>query len=106
MENLNNNVVEKLAKDKVVEGYLKLLGKNEDPDNLEDLKQDIYLTILEMDEVKLQKLVDNNKINDFVFIMIKNNILSKNSPYYYKYKKNLNNTITLEDYEHEQQGDD
>lgn len=102
MGNYNNTVVENIAKNKVIEGYLKLLGKNENPDNLEDLKQDIYITLLEMDENSLHKIVDNNKLNDYIFIMIKNNIMSKNSPYYYKYKKNLNNTIPIEDYNEEQ----
>lgn len=101
----NTTIIEQLAKSGVVEQYLKVLGKSENPENLKDLKQDIYLSLLEMDEEFLNTLVNGDKLNDFVFIMLKNNIMSKNSPYYYKYKKNLNNTITLDDYEREQQGE-
>lgn len=106
MENFNNKVVEELANKDTIKGFMKLLGKGEDPDNLKDLEQDVYVELLEMKEDFIKKLYENGKVDDFVFIMLKNNIMSKNSRYYYKYKKNLNNTITLEDYEREQQGED
>lgn len=99
MGNINNTVVEALTKEKVVTHYISLFGKNEDPDNLKDLEQDIYLKLLTMDEDQLNNLVKLNKVNDFVFIMVKNNILSKTSPYYLKYKKNKAITIPLEDYD-------
>ena len=46
----NRLIVDKLAKDKVVESICKKITKGKDADTLGDLCQDIYLQLLESDK--------------------------------------------------------
>ena len=66
-------------------------------DDFQDCAQDIYLDILSKDENKIVEMYDNNQLRFFVTRMVTNNILSKNSPYYMKYKKYTKNSINIDD---------
>ena len=57
----NAEIVDKLAKDRVVEEICKTITKGRDSDTLKDLCQDIYIQLLESD--KTQGLYERKEIN-------------------------------------------
>lgn len=57
----NQQIVDKLAKEKAVETICKKITKGKDADTLNDLCQDIYLQLLESD--KTQGLYERGEIN-------------------------------------------
>ena len=90
-------VIDIIAKNRLVEGIISNIGGNAD-DLLHDLSQDIYIDLLAKDEDKIVNLYENNQIKFFVTRMVINNIHSKNSPYWCKYKRFTNNMEELGDY--------
>lgn len=82
-----NRIIEEIARNKLVEKIIKKIGRYEDETNLQDLAQDIYVELLFTDEALLNKLYDNSQLNYYITRIVKNNIISKTSNYYYKYKK-------------------
>jgi len=78
------NIVEELAKTRVVETMVENMNINDYPD---DLAQEIYLILLEYDNDKLKDIFDKKQINFFLSRIIMNQVFSKNSPFYYKYKR-------------------
>ena len=79
----NRLIVDKLAKDKVVESICKKITKGKDADTLGDLCQDIYLQLLESD--KTIGLWERNEIKFWIAKVLMNNICSSTSPYYRQY---------------------
>lgn len=84
-------IIEELAKNKVVENLIKNITKRWD-DTYNDLAQMIYEDLLiKKKEELIQKLYENqesnNELNAFLIRMIINNIYSKNSPFYYQFGK-------------------
>ena len=78
------NIVEKLARNRVVEDMIKNMNINDYPD---DLAQEIYLILLEYDKEKIEEMYNKNQINFFISRIITNQAFSKNSPFYLNYKK-------------------
>lgn len=78
------NVVDKLARNRVVEDMIKNMNINDYPD---DLAQEIYLILLEYDKDKIEDIYNKNQINFFISRIITNQAFSKNSPFYLNYKK-------------------
>ena len=78
------NIVDKLARNRVVEDMIKNMNINDYPD---DLAQEIYLILLEYDKVKIEEMYNKNQINFFISRIITNQAFSKNSPFYLNYKK-------------------
>ena len=64
--------------------------------DLQDLAQDIFLSLYDKPESLIVQLYDNKQLNYYIAKMLKNNIFSTNSPWYIKYKKK-NNRVPLED---------
>ena len=87
MPERRNRIIEEIARNKLVEKIIKKIGRYEDETNLQDLAQDIYVELLFTDEALLNKLYDNSQLNYYITRIVKNNIISKTSNYYYKYKK-------------------
>ena len=93
-----NEVVEKLAKERIVEQICSNIAKSTDcDDTLKDLSQEIYLDLLSKDEEKIVNLYETNQIRFFVVRMVTNNLFSKNSPYYQVFRKNTNATVNIDD---------
>lgn len=90
-----SSIIEKLAKDKVIEDFILnitgVLGEDE-----RDLAQDLYLDLMNKDEELIQKMDGDGSIKYFISRMVTNNIRSKNSRYYYRYKKNKLNRLPLD----------
>ena len=78
------NIVDKLARNRVVEDLIKNMNINDYPD---DLAQEIYLILLEYDKEKIEEMYNKNQINFFISRIITNQAFSKNSPFYLNYKK-------------------
>ena len=78
------NIVDKLARNRVVEDMIKNMNINDYPD---DLAQEIYLILLEYDKDKIEDIYNKNQINFFISRIITNQAFSKNSPFYLNYKK-------------------
>lgn len=84
---MKKEIIGRLAKDKVVENIISNITKDKDDDTLKDLAQMVYVWLLEDDEEKIESIYNKNQMNFYITRMIINNIHSKNSRYYYLFKK-------------------
>ena len=101
-------IIDELSRSNTVEKIIyKLLpcSKNQF-DCPEDLIQDIYLLLLEKDDTLIVDLHNKGELGYYLLKIARNQLLSKNSPYYTKYIKlkansddltQAANTITTED---------
>ena len=101
-------VINIIAREHLVERIVtKLLSSSKNPfDCPEDLIQDIYLLLLQKDDNLIVNLYNKDEIGFYLLKIARNQLLSKNSPYYTKYIKlransddltQAANTITTED---------
>ena len=89
-------IIDEISKDKVVEEIVYNIGDRGDED-LKDLIQDIYINLLEKEDNLIETLYDTNQLKFYIIRMVVNNIHSKNSPYYTKYKKDKINKVKIEE---------
>ena len=84
-----SDVLDIIAKEHLVEKIIfKLLPCSKNPfDCPEDLIQDVYLLLLEKDEDLIVNLYNKGEIGYYILKIAKNQLLSANSPYFYKYIK-------------------
>ena len=92
-----NKAVEKIAREKIVEGIVTNVVRNDKDEDYRDLINEIYLTLLEKDEECIEAIYDRGQISYFITRTVLNNINSKTSPWYYKYRKNKKVTASMED---------
>ena len=80
-------VVDIIAKEHIVERIVnKLLSSSKNPfDCPEDLIQEIYLLLLQKDDDLIVNLYNKDEIGFYLLKIARNQLLSKNSPYYQKY---------------------
>lgn len=84
---MKNEIIAKLAKERVVEGIISNITKDSGDDTLKDLSQMIYVWLLEENEEKIRHMHENNQLNYYIARLATNNLHSKNSRYYYLFKK-------------------
>ena len=89
-------IIDEISKDKVVEEVVYNIGSKGDED-LKDLIQDIYINLLEKEDNLIENLYNTNQLKFYIIRMVVNNIHSKNSPYYTKYKKDKINKVKIEE---------
>lgn len=89
-------IIDEISKDKVVEEIVYNIGDRGDED-LKDLIQDIYINLLEKEDSLIETLYNTNQLKFYIVKMVVNNIHSKNSPYYTKYKKDKINKVKIEE---------
>ena len=82
-----NEIVNEIAKGKMVEQMVQNIAHQSLSDDLKDLSQMVYLILLEYDEQKLQDLWSNNQMNFFLARIIINQFRSSNSPFHTIYRK-------------------
>lgn len=87
-------IIENIAKEKILEELVNNICGYID-DDLKDLIQDIYIDLFTKPEQMLLSLSENNQIKFFLTKIILNNVFSRTSRYYTKYKKNKNNMIDI-----------
>ena len=82
-------VVDIIAREHLVERIVnKLLSSSKNPfDCSEDLIQDLYLILLQKDDDLIVNLYNKGEIGFYLLKIARNQLLSKNSPYYTKYIK-------------------
>ena len=82
-------VINIIAKEHLVERIVnKLLSSSKNPfDCSEDLIQDIYVLLLEKDDKLIVNLYEKGELAYYLLRVVRNQLLSKNSPYYTKYIK-------------------
>ena len=81
------DVLDIIAREHLVEKIVyKLLPCSKNPfDCPEDLIQDIYLLLLQKDDDLIVNLYNKDEIGFYLLKIARNQLLSKNSPYYQKY---------------------
>lgn len=95
----NTEIIEELARNKVVEEIISNINRTETQFNIQDLVQDIYLSLLEKPTKKITEMYEKNQLKFYITRMVLNNIYSKLSPYYRKYKhfdKLIDDNTTIE----------
>ena len=90
-----NEVVNIIAKERMVEQICSNIAKT-NSDILNDLSQNIYIDLLMKDDEKIVNLYETNQLRFFIVKMAKNNLFSKNSPFYKTFKKNANLTVDID----------
>lgn len=82
-------IVEKLSREHQVEKIVyKMLGNSKNPvDAPDDLVQDIYLLILEKPDDFIENMYERKELGYWLLRVVRNQLLSQNSPYYYTYIK-------------------
>jgi hypothetical protein len=88
------DIIEKLAKEKAVEEIIHNICKKEES-YFFDLAQDIYVSLMEKSDELIISLYNKNQILFYITRMALNNIFSKNSPFYCKYKRFSNSALEL-----------
>ena len=89
-------IIDEISKDKLVEEIVYNIGDKGDED-LKDLIQDIYINLLEKEDDLIETFYSTNQLKFYIIRMVVNNIHSKNSPYYTKYKKDKINKVKIEE---------
>ena len=89
--------VEEIAKNKIVEGIINNIAQSGDRrlGFLDDLAQDIYLVLLS-DKDFVESMEDEQQ-RYYITRIVLNQIQSKNSRYYYNYKKQYERVIPIDD---------
>ena len=64
-----------------------------------DVLQIVCLVILEYDNAKLNKIVEENHLNAFVTGILVRQLYSKNSPFYREFRKFQNITSSIDDFD-------
>ena len=65
---------------------LKMIPNRRDAD---DFYQDLYLIMADKDTDKMTKIYEANEMEQYLYVIIRNNLMSVNSRYYYTYRKSL-----------------
>lgn len=86
----NEEVIACIAENDILKDIIRNIGFTENKTNLQDLEQDIYLELLERDDDLLPNLYKANQLKYYLSRIVINNIRSKNSRYFYRYKKGEN----------------
>lgn len=93
-----SEIINKLAKEGKVREAINNIAKDSNDTDLFDLEQDTYIQLLDKDDEIIEKLYENGQLMWYVTRILMNNINSKTSPFYYRYKKNKVNHISMDDY--------
>ena len=82
-------IIDELSKNATVEKIVnKLISSSKNRfDFPDDLIQDIYVLLLEKDEDLIVNLYNKGELGFYLLKVVRNQLLSKNSPYYTKYIK-------------------
>ena len=92
----NIEIITYLAENKKVEEIVQNISKKSFPYE-DELSQDIYLSLLEKPSDLIERLYEKKELNYFIVKMVKNNLLSRNSPYYQKYMRWVERKTELTD---------
>ena len=82
-----SDVLDIIAREHLVDRIVnKLLSSSKNPfDCPEDLVQEIYLLLLQKDDDLIVNLYNKGELGYYILKVVRNQLLSTNSPYYQKY---------------------
>lgn len=100
-----NKLIEQLAKDKVIEGIVKNVAKDSTDEDLKDLCQDLYMTLMEKDEEWIAGIFEREQINYYITRLAMNNINSTTSRFFYNYKHKKQKEVNIDDYKNQETAD-
>ena len=85
-------IVKDLAEHKEIEKIINNIGKGSF-ENVDDLAQDLYVELLDTPhkQEKYIQMYEQGAIRYLLVCMVRNNLFSKNSRYYYNYKRWIDN---------------
>ena len=92
-------IINQIASEHLIEKIVYKIS-NQRSDYLQDLINDIYLSLLEKPDEKVEELYETATLPFFIIRMVKNNLQSTHSPYYRNYcvweqnKSQLNESFT------------
>lgn len=92
-----NKIVNKIAKERIVENIISNISKNSNDEDLKDLSIDIYLELLEKDEDFLEGIYERGQMPYYLTRIVMNNINSKTSPFFYRYRKYKRQEVQIDD---------
>lgn len=95
---MKQDIIAMIAETNLLRTIINNVAKNSNDEDLKDLEQDLYLELLEKDEELIEYLYENDQLNFFLTKMVTNNINSKTSPFYYRYKKNKLKQTSIDEY--------
>lgn len=95
----NAQIINEIANNGLVEEIIQGVSysKFENTENIKDLAQDIYLQLLQMRTDKLNDLYTKNQLRFWIARIVVNSIHSKTSPYFYTYKKEQMQSVSISD---------
>lgn len=95
-------IIEELAKGKVIEEIIGNVASNPNDDTLRDLSQLLYEDLLMKPDEKIEQLYEKGQLQYFITRMVLNSINSKTSRFYYLFSKFNKNLQQLDNYDEEQ----
>ena len=93
----SNQIINELAKNKVIEKLVANISPEGDSSDNKDLSQLIYLTLLEKPNALIEDLYSKGELIFYVIRIITRNVYSTTSPYYRTIKKFKNKTTDIND---------
>ena len=93
----SNQIINELAKNKVVEKLVANISPDDNPPDNQDLSQLVYLTLLEKPNSLIEDLYSKGELIFYVIRIITRNVYSTTSPYYRTIKKFKNKTTDIDD---------
>lgn len=90
-----NEVIDILARSKTVETLLGKISHGSFP-HLDDLAQDIYLSLLLKDDDKIVSMYNDKQLLFYIIRIIRNNLYSTTSPYWRQYRRYTSTNIDLD----------
>lgn len=93
----SNQIINELAKNKVIEKLVANISPEGDSPDNKDLSQLIYLTLLEKPNSLIEYLYSKGELIFYVIRIITKNVYSTTSPYYRTIKKFKNKTTDIND---------
>ena len=95
----NAQIINEIANAQLIEEIIQGVSysKFENTENLKDLTQDIYLQLLQMRTDKLNDLYIKKQLRYWIARIVVNSIHSKTSPYFYTYKKEQMQSVSIDD---------
>lgn len=88
-------IVEQIAREGLVEALVENIAHSPLTDDLKDLAQMVYLTLLEYDETKIQDLYDHGQMRFFIARIILNNFRSSHSRWHDTFRKPRTLSVSL-----------
>ena len=97
----SNQIINELAKNKVVEKLVANTSPEDNPSDNQDLSQLIYLTLLEKPNSLIEDLYSKGELIFYVIRIITRNVYSTTSPYYRTIKKFKNKTTDIDEFKNQ-----